>query len=72
MSDKKRSIQDIQGEYQNLCLKAGHVQYNIQVLQKDLDMVNSSLLDLNLEAAAVKAAEAKAAEEVKPEEPKAE
>lgn len=53
----KRSIPEIQGEYQTLCTKAGHVQYQIFTLSKDLEMMNQELRDLNLEAAAVKAEE---------------
>lgn len=61
MSDKKtRSIAEIQQEYQNLCLKAGHLQYQVYTYGKDLEMVNKELRDLNLEAATVKAAETKA------------
>jgi hypothetical protein len=56
-----RTIPEIQNEYQNLCLKAGHLQYQVTVFQGDLDLVNKELRDLNLEAASVKAAEAKAA-----------
>lgn len=52
---KPRSLSEIQSDYQNLCLKAGHVQYQIFALQKDLDLINDSLRDLNLEAASVKA-----------------
>lgn len=55
-----RSIVEIQTEYQNLCLKAGHLQYQVYTFGKDLDMVNQELRDLNLEAAAIKAQEAKA------------
>lgn len=54
---KKRSIPEIQQEYQNLCLKAGHLQYQVYTFTKDLEAVNKELRDLNLEAAAVKAAE---------------
>lgn len=56
----KRTIAEIQTEYQNLCLKAGHLQYQVYTFSKDLDMVNTELRALNLEAAAVKAAEASA------------
>lgn len=68
MSSPKRSIPEIQQEYQNLCLKAGHVQYQIYTHTSDLELVNAQLRDLNLEAAAVKAEEdKKAAEAAKPE-----
>lgn len=69
MSEKvKRSIADIQQEYQNTCLRAGHLQYQISAFQKDLDIVNNQLRDLNLEAAAIKAEEDKAAAEAAPKE----
>lgn len=57
MSESKRSIPEIQQEYQNLCLKAGHVQYQLFTNQKDLELLNGELRKLNLEAAAVKAAQ---------------
>lgn len=60
MSDKKRTIPEIQQEYQNACLRAGHLQYQVFTLSNDLEMLNSTLRDLNLEAAAVKAADDKA------------
>lgn len=60
---QKRTIAEIQAEYQNLCLKGGHLQYQVYTFSKDLDMVNQELRSLNLEAASVKAAEDKAAAE---------
>ncbi len=54
---KQRSVSEIQSEYQGLCMKVGHIQYQIFVLQKDLDLLNNTLRYLNLEAAAAKAAE---------------
>lgn len=68
---KVRGIQDIQGEYQALCAKAGHLQYQLYTFQKDLNLVNDTLRDLNVEASkmhqeeqAKKAEEAKAVENV--------
>ncbi len=46
-----RELPVIQQEYQNLCVKAGHLQYQIVTLQKDLDALNSTLRDLNFEGA---------------------
>ena len=67
MSEKaRRNIAEIQTDYQNMCLKAGHLQYQVYTYSKDLEMVNGQLRDLNLEAAASKAAEDKAAAEAKP------
>lgn len=57
MSNKEykapRPLQDIQRDYQNLSMRAGHLQYQIVTLGKDLDLVNEELRDLNFEAAAV-------------------
>lgn len=62
-------MQDIQQEYQNICARSGQTQYQISALKSDLDLLNKSLRDLNLEAAAIQKAdaEAKAAAESKPE-----
>lgn len=57
---KKRTVQEIQEQYQGLCLRAGHTQYQIHALSSDLEQINQTLRDLNLEAAAVKAEEDKA------------
>lgn len=47
---KPRTVQDIQGEYQGLCAKAGHLQYQISALSADLKIINDTLKELNLEA----------------------
>lgn len=62
MEDKKpvRPVSEIQNEYSGLCMKAGHIQYQMDTLRKDLEAINVALRDLNLEAAASKAAEGKA------------
>ena len=73
---KERTVEQIQQEYTQLCVKAGHTQYQIAQLKRDIDLMNSTLRDLNLEAAAAqarslaadaakKAAEAKAEKEAK-------
>lgn len=69
-----RDVATIQNEYQQGCFKAGHIQYQIYALQQDLDTVNKTLLDLNLEGAASKAAKAKeeASEAKQPETPRLE
>jgi uncharacterized coiled-coil DUF342 family protein len=54
---KKRTIDEIRKEYTDLCLKAGHTQYQIDTLTKDLGVINNTLRDLNFEAASVQAAE---------------
>lgn len=53
---KKRTVEEIRNEYGQLCAKAGHVQYNIRVLESDLNLVNEQLKALNLEAAAASVA----------------
>ena len=64
---KQREIPEIQAEYQNLCMKAGHLQYSIKCHKDDLALINDQLRELNLEAAA---AQAKAQEAAKQEQPK--
>jgi len=69
MSEKKtRTVAEIQQEYQGLCFKAGHLQYQISALSKDLELLNSTMRDLNFEAASVQAKESEAS---KASEPKA-
>ncbi len=54
MSDnKERKVEDIQSEYGQLCTKAGHLQYQIYALSKDLALVNEQLRELNFEASKV-------------------
>jgi prefoldin subunit 5 len=56
MEKPNRSIEEIHQDYSRICSQAGHVQYQIAVLSKDLELLNSQLKDLNLEAAKVQAA----------------
>lgn len=58
---EERTMLDIQNQYTSLCNKAGHLQYQLSVFKKDLEIINSSLRDLNFEAAALQAKEAEAA-----------
>lgn len=53
-----RAVSEIQNEYQNLCTKAGHINYQIFVLSNDLGLVQETLRDLNMEAMAAQKAEA--------------
>lgn len=53
-----REISVIQAEYQQLCTKLGHLNYQIDALKRDCDIVISGLRDLNLEAVASQAASA--------------
>ena len=57
MESKNRSMQEIQQDYANLCVKAGQLQYQIYTFEKDLADVNKELRDLNIEAATTKAKE---------------
>ena len=59
--NKQRSISDVSQEYQQLCTKAGHLQYQIDAFSKDLSLLNSTMRDLNFEAAGLNA-KAKAAQ----------
>lgn len=54
MSEAKspRKFPEIQAEYQSVAAKAGHVQYQVFTLKKDLELLNQTLRDLNFEAAA--------------------
>lgn len=63
MSETKRTIETIHKEYSELCAKAGHLNYQIYTLSKDLELVNQQLRDLNLEASALSAAESVKKEE---------
>lgn len=65
MSEVPRTTQEIQTEYQNLAFKAGNLQFAIFQQQKDLDLINQTLRELNFEY--VSASEAAKAEENKPE-----
>lgn len=53
---KQRSLEEIKQEYMRMLARAGDLQYQIVIFSKDLELVNNSLRDLNLEA--VKASEA--------------
>jgi hypothetical protein len=62
---KQRTMDEIGGEYQQLCVRAGDLQYKIRIFGKDLDTINKQLEALNFEAAAVQAESLKKAEEAK-------
>lgn len=50
-STKTRSLEEIQQEYQGVCCKAGHSQYQVHVYQLELERLNAKLRELNMEAA---------------------
>jgi len=55
MEEQERTIEEIQKEYSLVCAEAGQAQYQLFILQKDLEIKNDRLRKLNLEAAAVSA-----------------
>lgn len=65
-----RASGDIQQEYARLCSQAGHLQYQVAVHQKDLELLNNKLRELNFDYAAAQrreAEESKKSEEQKEE-----
>lgn len=61
-----REWSDIQKEYQELCMNAGQLQYQITVYEADLARMNARLLEINNEGAARKQLDAaKSTEETK-------
>lgn len=62
MSEEKkpRKLEEIQREYQELCTRAGHIQYQVHALSTDLELVNKTLREVNLEAFSAQKAEADA------------
>lgn len=74
MSDQpSRTIEEIQKDFQDACLKLGYAEYQSFSNQKDAQLLKERIRDLNLEAAAVKAKEtaAPAAEVKAPEQEQA-
>lgn len=68
MSEQKRTLDTIRTEYSQICSQAGHIQYQIATLSKDLELLNSQLRDLNMEATKLSKEQVeapKAVEEVK-------
>jgi ribosomal protein L12E/L44/L45/RPP1/RPP2 len=57
-----RSMEEINKVYQELCMRAGELQYRILVSNGDLDNVNEALANINSEGAARIALDAKAKE----------
>lgn len=67
-----RSTREIQAEYSNSCLKAGNLQYELVCKNKDLDILNERLRDLNFEYVAAQNLEAEVAKKVAEEKKTAE
>lgn len=59
---KPRTVEDVQREFTQLCAKAGHIQYQISCLTKDLGLVNTQCEELSIEAAKISRAEAESKE----------
>lgn len=58
---KERTSQDIQLEFNNLCFRAGSLQFEIDQKKADLDMLNKTMRDLSFEYIKVKNSESAAA-----------
>ena len=63
MSEVKRTVAEIQQDYQGLAMKAGHTQYQIYTLERDLELMNQTLRDLNIEASKIQQEEKSAEKE---------
>lgn len=50
---EKRTVEAIREEYGQLCAKAGHLQYQISILGRDLKTLNDQLESLNFEASSL-------------------
>lgn len=60
MSDKKTSAQ-IEGEFRELCARAGFIQFQVFQLKSDLNLVNEQLREANTAGLKAKREEADAA-----------
>ena len=58
-----RTIEQVQQEFNQACLRAGHLEYTIYTNKKDLELLNQTIRNLNFEAASIQAANQKAAAE---------
>jgi hypothetical protein len=61
--NQPRVLDEIQKEYAELVGKAGQIQYQLFVLDKDLKSINDRLLAINHEAAARKELDKQASEQ---------
>jgi hypothetical protein len=52
---KERTLEEVKNEFNQLCFRAGSLQYEIAVKNKDLEMLNESLRNLNFEASKIQA-----------------
>ncbi len=56
-----RTKVEIEQDYGRLCSRLGHATYQVHVLTRDIELMQNTLRDLNLEAASVAKLEAEAA-----------
>jgi len=59
-----RTIEEVQKDYGVLCAQAGQLQYQLFVFEKDLEIINGKLRELNFEAAAINGKKAEEKKEV--------
>lgn len=57
-----RTFEEVQKEFTALCVNAGNLAYQIFTQEKDLELMNNRMRELNFEAAGIKGKEAKQAE----------
>ena len=50
LSTPKRTLEQIQSEYQMLCARAGDMQYKVRCFNADLESINQRLVTMNQEA----------------------
>jgi hypothetical protein len=62
-NQQPRALDEIQKEYGELVGRAGQIQYQLFVLDKDLKTINDRILVINHEAAARKELDKKASEQ---------
>lgn len=54
---KKRDLEEIKVEFSNLCFETGKKQYELYLIQRDLNLLNEQLQDLNFEVIKLQALE---------------
>lgn len=62
-----RALTDIQKEYQELCFKAGQLQYQNNVTNDELAKINERLYEVNYEAAERNKLDAESSKQAAPE-----
>lgn len=69
---KTRTLEEIQTEFGRLCMRAGQLQYETAIRQKDLEAINKAIQSLNVEAAKLRDKTQAEAKSVASEAPKLE